>query len=408
MARTRLLLLVACSLLTAPGRGQEPVGGEVGRQLEALRKKNEELEERLEAIESAPSSDQAGNGLQAHYGDITASFKVFGDVGLEYRNPEEAGNAHTNFFLGSVDFFANVQMGDHFRILSETVLEARGTETVFADQERLWAMWTFSDSLYFKLGTEHSPISRWNQLYHHGRWLETSISRPLLAAFEGDGGILPMHETGLEMGGRLQSGAGGFEWFTAVSNGRGLEPNNKQRTADRNDSKKIDAGLAFLPNAVPDLRFGTAFTYDEIPPDPTSVVAGRGLSIREFLATAHAQYRSGPFEMLGEFAWIEHDARELSSTFHHNAGYMQVALRAGELTPYARMDYRDMERNDPFYLGRNRDLDIVRPVAGVRYDPSATLAAKLEVTYGQEEQRGAGGVVDRDVLTLALQVSWVL
>lgn len=272
-------------------------------------------------------------------------------------------------------------------------------------------MWTVSDALYLKLGTEHSPVTRWNQLYHHGAWLETSISRPLLASFEGGEGILQMHATGLELGGRLQSGLGGVEWFTAISNGHGLAtPKNKQRTSDRNDSKKIDVGVAFLPSAVPDLRIGTAFSYDEIPPDATTtpVVVGRELSIRELLATAQLQYRKGPLDLIGEFAWIEHDVRATNMVFHHNSGYLQAALHFGEVTPYARMDYRTMQMGDPFYMPLDRDLDIVRPVLGVRYDPSDTMAAKLEVEWSHEDQRGTGGVADRDVVSVAFQVSWVL
>ncbi len=408
MTRTAVTLLATFPLLIVSGRAQEV--GDVNSRLEALQKKNAALEDRLSALEDAQDSTVAVRGLGTQYGDITATFKVFGDVGLDYRNPEQPGFGHSDFFLGAVDFFANVQMGDRFRILSESVLDARGTETVGIDQERLWAMWTFSDALYLKLGTEHSPISRWNQLYHHGSWLETSVSRPLLAGFEGGEGILPMHTTGLELGGRLQAGIGGLEWFTSISNGRGLTPKNKQRTSDRNDSKKIDVGVAFLPSAVPDLRIGTAFSYDEIPPDATTtpVVVGRELSIRELLATAQLQYRNGPLDLIGEFAWIEHDVRATNMVFHHNSGYLQVAMHFGEVTPYARMDYRTMQMGDPFYMPLDRDLDIVRPVLGVRYDPTDTMAAKLEVGWSREDERGTGGVADRDVVSVAFQVSWVL
>jgi len=159
---------------------------------------------------------------------------------------------------------------------------------------------------------------------------------------------------------------------------------------------------------VPDLRVGTAFSYDEIPPDATSTVLGRDLSIRELLGTAQVQYRYGPFDLIGEFAWIEHDVRSTGMVFHHNAGYLQVAVHVDQLTPYARMDYRTMERMDPFYLGLGRDRDIVRPVVGVRYDPIDTMAAKLEVGFSREGADGTGSFADRDVLSLAFQVSWVL
>lgn len=410
MQRATARPLVAFLVIAGSIRAQEPTPAELARQLEELRQRNEALEARVGALEAEGQAEEdQGSGLIARYGDVTATFQVFGDVGANYRNPAEDALGNSNFYLGSVDFFANVQFGDRFRILSESVLDARGGERFGVDQERLWAMWTVSDLLYVKLGTEHSPVSRWNQLYHHGRWLETSVSRPLLGRFEGDDAILAMHTTGLEFGGREQTDLGGLDWFLSISNGRGLQPTNKQRSEDKNDGKKIDVGVAFSPNAVRDLRVGTAFTYDEIPPDPSVATPGRARGMREFVAAANTQYRLGPFDLLAEYVWIEHTARDVlaPATYHHNAAYAQVAWRAGQLTPFARMDYRNMERNDPFYVPSGRDLDILRPIVGVRYDASDNIAAKLEFAWERQERPGFG-LRDRDVLSVAFQVSWVL
>ena len=410
MKQVRTWRLVTVATLAAAAAAQDPVGGEVSRQLEALQRQNAALEERLNTIESHQFEGDSGDSLFGPDGAVVATLKLFGDVGFRYHDPTPTGQEHTQFFLGSLGFVANAQLGDHFRVLSESVIADRGGPggAISVDQERLWAMWTINDAIYVKMGTEHSPVSRWNQLYHHGRWLETAISRPLLAAFEGGGGILAMHTTGIELGGRLQADASDFEWFLSVANGRGMNPTEKRRSSDSNEGKKLDAGLAFLPTAVPDLRIGTSFTDDEIPADPTSELPGRARSIREFVATANVQYRNGPFELLGEFGWVEHEIRASQTSFHHDSGYLQLAYRAGEVTPYARMDYRRMDRMDPFYSDFNRDLDILRPIVGLRYDPSDNLAVKLEFSYGQAEQRLGTMVRDRDIVSVAFQVSWVL
>ena len=102
-----------------------------------------------------------------------------------------------------------------------------------------------------------------------------------------------MHRTGLQLGGRLESDLGGFEYFGAVSNGRGAEPTDKQRASDKNDSKALDAGIAFEPIGDADVRLGVSATYDEIPDDPDSMDPLRARSVREIILTGNAEWSSG-------------------------------------------------------------------------------------------------------------------
>ncbi len=395
---------VVGTALDAPRAQDAPARG-VQAQIDDLVRRNEALEARVTELEAG--GGDAG-GMIARFGEVTATFNVFGDVGFAYDNPEDPGHAEGGFLLGSVDFFANVQLGDRFRVLSESVLAKRGSSDAIAvDQERLWAMWTVSDLLYVKVGTEHSPVSRWNQLYHHGHWLETSITRPYTAAFEGDGGIIAMHATGVELGGHLQPGVGGLDWFLAGSNGRGLEATDKQRSYDRDNGKKIDAGIAIQPTCVPGLRIGLACTFDDIPASPTSTVPGRSRSIAERVYSGSINYRLGDFDVIGEYAVIDHDVRATRATTHHHSGYLQLDWRAGAFTPFGRFDYRTMDMGDPFYVSLDRDLDAERGVLGVRYDATENLAVKFEVGLARGQQRGGGGVQDVDSVSGGLQIAWV-
>ena len=194
------------------------------RRIEELERKNRRLESRVDALERTGSARKGGSGgdgaadsdadeaavaegpggeessqamgMTARYRDVLATFQLFGDVDFRYQNPEPPDRANTYFTLGSVDIFVSAQIGQRFHVLSETNIVPSG-DVIRFDQERLSGTWSFSDWLYAKLGVDHSAISRWNRLYHHGRWLETSIDRPFLAKFEGDDGILPLHNTGL-------------------------------------------------------------------------------------------------------------------------------------------------------------------------------------------------------------------
>jgi len=118
------------------------------------------------------SSEEVGLGLIARYGTVRASFQVFGDAGFGWANPSEHDTSNASFAIGALDLFSAVQIGEHFQALSETVLEGdTDTNEVNIDLERLWAAWTIDDALYLKIGREHSPQSRWDRRYHHGKWL---------------------------------------------------------------------------------------------------------------------------------------------------------------------------------------------------------------------------------------------
>ena len=262
-----------------------------------------------------------------------------------------------------------------------------------------------SDQLYIKAGTEHSSIVRWNQLYHHGRWLEPTAARPIMAQFEGGSGILPLHRTGVTLGGSLHTDGARYEYFGTISNGRGTMPNNKQRTSDADASKAIDLGLAVEPACAPGLRIGAAFVSDRIPVDPTSASALRMRSINETIATGHIEYRTGRTTVTAEYAQIQHDVNADGSNFDSETGYLQIMHACDSWSPYTRYDYRRMAAGDPFYNPAMRDGDRWLQYLGVRWDAHANVSVKFEVGAGKAD---LGGISDQDVFEGQVQLSWWL
>jgi len=395
---------------------------EDGERMERIEKRQDDLEERLKASEAereslraeieryAAREDGVGLAIVLRRGPIHASIQVFGDVGVSYLNPDPAPRAHTSIVLGGVNVFATARVGDHFQALSETVIKTREDATqdsVVFDQERLYGLWAFTDALYVKLGVEHGPVSRWNRLFHHGRWLELSIDRPFLARFEGNGGILPMHNAELELGGRIEVKGGRIEWVLIVSNGRGKTPADPQKISDRNDDKAVEAGVGFAPAALDGFQFGVHFRTDEIPADPA--VPARARPIRENIFTAYVEYRLEPWDVMAEFAFIEDDDRTSGLSFQHNAAYVQVGYHVNATwTPYLRFDIRSMETGDPYFAPTDRDLDRWEQLLGVRMELTDNAAIKFEVAVGRADRRISGGGIARDWYTrLGLQLSWV-
>jgi hypothetical protein len=353
------------------------------------------------------STEDVGLGLIARYGNVRASFQMFGDAGFGWSNPSQADTSNASFAIGSIDLFSTAQIGEHFQTLSEIVFEGDSADNeVEVDVERLWGQWTFGDALYLKLGREHSPQSRWNRRYHHGKWLWTSATQPFLARFEDDGGPLQVHQVGVEAGGRLATGAGVLEYTAVAGNGRGRKPSEVQNFGDRNDAKAYDVGFGFSPAPITGFAFGGDVHFDEIPhvaDDPTRLHA-----IRETVETGFLEYFASPLELLGEAAFIQHDDRTSNRTFHHASGYLQAGWHVGAFTPFARVDVRRMSLGDPFYAPSDVDLDSTEGVLGVRYDLSESVAVKLEGGVGRDQRRATNGRIFTGTFErLAAQLAWV-
>ncbi len=423
VGRLALLAFALTGVALAQEQERPPQSqSDLQRSIDELEQRNQALEQRLDTLEQrgselAEAAERAhtlyegpGLGLSVQRGEIRASLQVFGDTGFEYQNPEIDDRAHSSFFFGSVSLFATAQVGEHFQVLSETSIKSADDsdgDPIRLDQERLWGSWTFGDDLYLKLGLEHGPISRWNRLYHHGRWLETTIQRPLLARFEGNGGFLPMHNSGLEVGGECHTGAGVLEYVGVVSNGRGRDPERVQETIDRNDSKALDVGAAFSPEVIEGLRVGANFRADEIPSKPSDPM--RRNSIRELIETGSIEYSSYPLEVISEVAYMQDHDRTSDATFHHQSAYVQVGYHLDEKwTPYIRSDYRQMEAGDPFLSDSDVDLDRWEQLFGIRCELTRNAAVKLEFGFGREQRRNDAGDKDRNgYIRSGLQLSFV-
>ncbi len=387
--------------------------------MDALEKENAELRQRvenLEGVQQAVASDvedtAEGLGLNmvVKRGSVWGIFQLFGDTGVTYASPELPNRGEAFFFDGGIDLFFTARVGDHFQVLSETVfLSSIGTTSDSSkfDQERLWGAYKFSDLLQLKLGLEHGPISRWNNLYHHGKWLELTVTRPFLARFEGDGGILPMHEAGVEARGAIPFAKGRLTYVFFLSNGRGPQVTDVEEFSDHNDAKAITGGLGFEPMGTHPLWVAVFVRWDEIPPNAADPARLR--SIGQIVTTLQVDYRGERIQVLSEVAFISGSDRTSSTDFDHVAAYFQVGYSLNdEWTPYFRFDIRDMDQGDPYYSPVNRDLDAYEIVGGVRFDFVENAAIKLEIGFGEREERDGGGVVsDRGYIRVGFQLSFV-
>src|SRR3989449_6827443 len=88
-----------------------------------------------------------------------------------------------------------------------------------AEVERAIIRFDHSDRLKVSFGRYHTPINWWNTAFHHGQWLQTTISRPEMVQFGGK--FIPVHFVGALVEGSLPAGGWNVNYQAGVGNGRG-------------------------------------------------------------------------------------------------------------------------------------------------------------------------------------------
>lgn len=88
--------------------------------------------------------------------------------------------------------FLYAYKGERFRFLAEYIWSDSESE-----MERLKAGWQFDESTILWFGRFHAISNYWTTEYHHGQFMQTSISRPGVEEWEDESGPMASHITGL-------------------------------------------------------------------------------------------------------------------------------------------------------------------------------------------------------------------
>ncbi len=306
----------------------------------------------------------------------TPRMQIQGYADVSFHTSNEKGKT-SSFGVGQLDIFITSQLSDKFSVLGELILEARSNNRFDFELHRLLLRYTPSDYFNLGVGRYHTGIGYYNTAYHHGQWFQTAANRPFIYAFEGQGGILPIHNVGLTATGRIPSGAAGLRYIAEVGNGRSSRSSIAvpvQTAVDENNRKSFNLGLLSRPDRVPGLQLGLSVYHDKLAPD--------GLPrVEQTISAAHVVYRNSNYEWLNEALDIRHRV-EGGRTLHTPAFYTQFARRIGDAWPYFRYQYTNAPDDDPIFqnVGRRNG-----PSAGLRYNISEFAALKIQ--YDRTERR---------------------
>jgi hypothetical protein len=300
----------------------------------------------------------------------TLVIRGFGDVNLVHRDDGTPGG----FSLGELDLFLTSELAPDLSVLAEIVLEPQEGTTPEIEIERFAIRWSARDYFKLELGRMHTSLGYWNQAYHHGKWFQTTIERPIVYRWEHDGGVLPVHEVGIAAMGAIPLPGFSLEYNASVTNGRGPDPSEVQDFQDDDSHKAVNVWLGVGPRSQQALKLGGVFRADRIP-GATNAEGQVGPVLEERIAGAFVAFTPRRGEALAEVLRVEHEATDTGQSWRTLGLYVQGALRVGRFKPYYRYDYQDVAEGDPFYQSSGV---VERHTLGLRYDPWSWAALKLE------------------------------
>ena len=309
----------------------------------------------------------------------------FGDINFAKQEHTEGAKG---FSLGQFVLHMTSQLTSRVTFFGEISFTARtdaGTGTPPApgfavEIERMILRFDQSDQLKVSFGRYHTPINYWNTAFHHGSWLQTTISRPEMIQFGGK--FLPVHFVGALVEGAVPAGGWNVGYKGGVGNGRGAVLSRAGDAGDNDNDLSYLAGVVSKPDKLYGLEFGTSFLAD-------SITQPNGVKVPEQIIDAHVAYQKETPEFIAEVASVRHDVPGVGQLWSH-AYYVQGAWRFGfddrKWKAYYRFEHIGIPAADTAFVGIPL-LD--GSTAGIRFDASAFAALKFEY---RSWTRGAGTV----------------
>lgn len=321
-------------------------------------------------------------GLEEH---PRLALRGFADVDFSHTTDS---TRRDGFVLGQFVLHMSSSLGNKVSFFGETSFTAQ-PHTFAVEVERVSLRYDFDDRLKVSVGRFHTPVNYWNTAFHHGLWLQTTISRPEM--IKGGGALQPVHFVGLLAEGSVSASAMQLGYHVGVGNGR---DSNLARGGDAGDTNNNRAWIARVyarPSALFGLEVGGSVYGDEI-------IHGDDRTGERIVSGYVALTRETP-EIISEYARVHHRDDLTHLTYDSDAFYAQIAYRferQPRWKPYYRFEKIVTPEEDPLI----ENLSTTLSTAGVRYELSEYSALKAE--YRHERRRANAGRTNG----MFLQAAW--
>src|SRR5438876_11946433 len=214
--------------------------------------------------------------VEGHFPSM--QLRGFGDV--DFSATDERGTT-SGFTLGQFVLHVASPLSKKVAYFGELSFTAQPTSYT-ADVERSIIRYSYNDHFKLSFGRYHTPINYWNTAFHHGLWLQTTISRPEMIRFGGR--FLPVHFLGMLGEGNIPSGPLGLGYEVGLGNGGAGTISRAGGYGDCHVKRDWVANLFARPAALNGLQVGGAVYGDLATPSPG--LAGNP-QFRELITSAH-------------------------------------------------------------------------------------------------------------------------
>lgn len=306
-------------------------------------------------------------------------------------------NSHVfSAFLSAEADFASTKPGDNdaridavadvilshqagrWRMLGELVLSRDEHEI-----ERAQLGYEIADNTIVWLGRFHQPSSVWNVFYHHGQFLQTSITRPAMEEWEDEHGFLPHHI----VGGMVESlipTAGADAWRISAAagippliDGVELQPYVPFQR-DKSRLTHASVRLEWLPDAFGEDVVGVVASHTRMRHE--NPLASSPVTVR--MVGLFANLGMSRVRALGNLMLLDTSGSTVAPLRfrRHLSGYLQLEAeaRAG-LTLFARQEVLSNVR-DSAYLALLTAPPVRRTIAGARAQIGLRNAISIELS----------------------------
>jgi len=324
---------------------------------------------------------------------------VMGDVSYTSTSSSDPTKDEPNAFsFGGLDLYSTQKIDPQTSAFFEMVMENDGDAFV-VDIERYWIKHEFDRAFSLGAGRFHAPLGYWNRNFHHGVFLQDTVSRPSFLDFEdGTTATLPMHVVGLLAEGKFARNFGyefsyanssAYDTSAGLGTGEILIPN----VADVNNKKAVLGRLMYqLPaQGLHVAGFFMNNSLSEAAPTPTSFYAGVAFGdelIKQMVYGMDLRYEKAGFDVLAEYYNLSNDAQPGIGDGQSHTGieyYVQLGYRfADKFKATYRHESVDFDTTansssrDEYYAIIGRTEPWKTDVAVLRYDVSDSNALMLE------------------------------
>ncbi len=244
------------------------------------------------------------------------------------------------------------------------------------------------------LGRYHQPASAWDTEHHHGRYLQTAITRPAIENWEDEGGLIPQHITGAlvesrrpigtDAGMQISAGVGAGPALTARDN----EPIDLLGNNPGKHGLSFTGRLAYLPDYVGTSSAGILWGHDQLfASGPVALATLRSNHAILTIYGAYADWSVDAWRFIGTAYYVDVALDRPNSDESFMSAYLQVERQlAHRLTAFGRVeDSARMEKSRYVSLlddhTTNIDITIRRQAVGLRWDYARRQALTVEFDH---------------------------